>query len=49
MHIYKQLAYIYKEQKNNQKALKCYKKLLYISWFTSDFKNEMVAYHGLSL
>ena len=49
MHIYKQLGYIYKSQTKYLKALKCFKKVLYISWFLDDQSNELSAYEGIAL
>ena len=44
MYIYKQLAYVYQLQRSNQKALNCYKRMLYLAWYHDNYVAEIQSY-----
>ena len=49
MLVYRQLGYLLQVLRRNQKALKCYKNMMYLSWFYDDFKMENESYQGIAL
>ena len=46
---YKQLGYIYRNLKDYQKAVSCFRKYLQLAWFNEDLGAELEAYENLSI
>jgi len=49
MFVYGQLGYCHRVTSNYGKAVKCFKKMLQIAYYTNDVTNELVAYDNLAI